>query len=83
MPDTRPVDAMMIHSARRQHAAAADKLAQKAAACAHAVRLDLAHARPAGAAARQLLADAIALSEALARLAEADRFASWTRQPAA
>ena len=80
---SQPVDALMIHSARRQHAAAADKLAQRAASCAQAVRVDLAHARPAQAAARQLLADAIALCEELAGLREVEKMAAWTRQPAA
>lgn len=79
----QPVDATMIHSARRQHTAAADRLAQRVASCAQAVRLDLAHNRPASAAARQLLADAIALLEQLAELREAEKFAAWTRQPAA
>jgi hypothetical protein len=77
---TRPADSAMNHFARRQHANAADKLAQRVASCAHAVRLDLAHGRPAQAAARQLLADAIALVEKLAELREAEK---WTRQPAA
>ena len=72
-----------LDSARRQHAAAADKLAQRVASCAHAVRLDLAHGRPAQAAARQLLTDAIALSEAVAGLREVEKLASWVRQPAA
>jgi hypothetical protein len=77
---SRPADATMIHVARRQHANAADKIAQRVASCAHAVRLDLAHGRPAQAAARQLLTDAIALVEKLAELREAEK---WTRQPAA
>ena len=79
----QPVDALMIHSARRQAAAAADKIAARAARCAHAVREDLAHARPAGPAARQLAADATALLEALAELRAVERMAAWTRQPAA
>ncbi len=78
-----PFDQAMIASSRRQHAAAVDKLAQRVASCAQAVRLDLAHARPAQAAARQLLTDAIALCEALARLREVEKMADWTRQPAA
>jgi hypothetical protein len=83
MAQTQPIDATMLHSSRRQHAAAADKLAQRAESCARAVRLDLAHARPAQAAARQLLADAIALNEALAQGREVEKIAAWTRQPAA
>ncbi len=77
------LDETMIQSSKRQHAATVDKLAQRAASCANAVRLDLAHSRPAQAAARQLLADAMALCEALARLREVERMAAWTRQPAA
>ena len=77
------LDDTMIQSSRRQHAFEADKLAQRVASCAHAVRLDLDHGRPAQAAARQLLADAMALCEALARLREVEKMAAWTRQPAA
>lgn len=80
MTATRPAESTMNHMARRQHSASADKLAQRVTSCAHAVRLDLAHGRPAQAAARQLLADAIALVEKLAELREAEK---WTRQPAA
>ena len=80
---SQPVDALMIHSARRQHAAAADRIAARIVNCAHAVRQDLANARPAQAAARQLLADAIALYEELAGLREVEKMATWTRQPAA
>ena len=79
----QPVDALMIHSARRQHAAAADKIAARIVNCAHAVRQDLAHSRPAGPAARQLAADAQQLLEALAELRAVERIAAWTRQPAA
>jgi len=79
----QPVGALMIHSARRQHAAAADKIAARIVNCAHAVRQDLAHSRPAGPAARQLAADAQQLLEALAELRAVERIAAWTRQPAA
>ena len=79
----QPVDALMIHSARRQHTATADKIAARILNCAHAVRQDLAAARPAGPAARQLAADAQALLEALAELRAVEKFAAWTRQPAA
>jgi hypothetical protein len=78
-----PIDPAMIDSARRQHAAAADKHAARIASCTHAVRQDLAHGRPAGPAARQLLAEAQALQETLAQLRTVERFAAWTRQPAA
>ncbi len=80
---SQPVDALMIHSARRQHAAAADRIAARIANCVHAVRQDLANARPAGPAARQLAADAQALLEALAELRAVEKMAAWTRQPAA
>ncbi len=80
---SQPVDALMIHSARRQHSAAADKIAARIINCAQAVREDLAHARPAGPAARQLATDAQALLEALAELRAVEKFAAWTRQPAA
>ena len=79
----QPVDQMMIQSSRRQYAASADKIAARIFNCAQAVREDLAHARPAGPAARQLAADAQALLEALAELRAVEKFASWTRQPAA
>ena len=79
----QPIDQMMIHAARRQHAAAADKIAARILNCAQAVRKDLALARPAGPAARQLAADAQALLEALAELRAMEKFATWTRQPAA
>ena len=79
----QPIDPMMIHSIRRQHAAAADKIAAQILACAQAVRQDLAHARPAGPAARQLAAGAQALLETLAELRAVDQLAAWTRQPAA
>ena len=79
----QPVDALMIHSARRQHAATADKIAARIVNCAQAVRQDLAHGRPAGPAARQLAADAQALLEALAELRAVEKIAAWTRQPAA
>lgn len=79
----QPIDGLMIHSAKRQHTATADKLAARALSCAQAVRQDLAHGRPAGPAARQLLADATALLEALAELRAVEKFAAWTRQPAA
>jgi len=78
-----PVDALMIHAARRQHSAAADKIAARILNCAQAVREDLAHARPAGPAARQLAADTQALLEVLAELRAVERLASWARQPAA
>ena len=83
MSATRPADSTMIHIARRQHAASADRLAVRIANCTNAVRQDLAMGRPPGPAARQLLADAIALIEKLAELREADKHASWARQPAA
>ena len=79
----QPVDSFMIHSARRQQLAAADKIAARIINLGHAVRQDLALARPAGPAARQLLADATALLEALAELRTVEKLASWTRQPAA
>ena len=79
----QPVDALMIHSARRQYSASADKIAARIVNCAQAVRQDLAHARPAGPAARQLAADAQALLEALAELRAVERLAAWTRQSAA
>ena len=77
------VDALMIHSARRQYATAADRITARILNCAQAVRQDLAHARPAGPAARQLAADAQALLEALAELRAVEKLAAWTRQPAA
>lgn len=83
MSAPQPVDAMVLHAARRQHAAAADKIATRILHCASAVRQDLAAARPAGPAARQLAADAQALLEALAELRAVEKFAAWTRQPAA
>lgn len=76
-------DAMMIHAARRQYAASADKIAARVVNCAQVVRQDLAHGRPAGPAARQLAADAQALLEALAELRAVEKLAGWTRQPAA
>ena len=79
----QPLDAMMIHAARRQHAAAADRIAARILNCAQAVRDDLSHARPAGPAARQLACDAQSLLEALAELRAMEKFAGWTRQPAA
>lgn len=78
-----PIDPLMVSSARRQGTAAADKIAARILNCAQAVRQDLAHARPAGPAARQLAADATALLEALAELRAVEKFAAWTRQPAA
>ena len=77
------VDQMMVQSSRRQYAASADKIAARVLNCAQAVREDLAHGRPAGPAARQLAADAQALLEALAELRAVEKFAGWTRQPAA
>jgi hypothetical protein len=79
----RPVDGLMIHSARRQHAGAADKIATRVINCAHAVREDLAHARPPTVAVRQLAVEVTALLETLAQLREVEKFAAWTRQPAA
>ena len=83
MSATRPADSTMIHIARRQHAASADKLAVRIANCTQAVRQDLAMGRPPGPAARQLLANATALLEALAELRTVEKLASWTRQTAA
>jgi hypothetical protein len=79
----QPIDGLMIHSARRQHAAAADKHLARIASCTHAVRLDLAHGRPAGPAARQLAAEVQGLLETLAALRAVEKFAAWARQPAA
>ena len=79
----QPVDALMIHSARRQHVNSADKLARQITACANEVRRNLANGRPAGPAARQLARDAQALLEALAELRAVEKIAAWTRQPAA
>ena len=73
----------MIHAARRQYSASADKIAARIVNCAQAVRQDLALGRPAGPAARQLAADATALLEALAELRAVEKLAAWTRQPAA
>ena len=78
-----PIDPAMLDSARRQHAAAADRHAARIASCNHAVRQDLAHGRPPGAAARQLLAEAQALMETLAQMRTVERFAAQVRQPAA
>jgi hypothetical protein len=83
VPAPQPVDALMIHSARRQAAAAADRIAARILNCAQTVRQDLAHARPAGPAARQVAADATALLEVLAELRAVEKMAAWTRQPAA
>ena len=83
MAAPQPIDALMLHSARRQSVAAADKIATRILSCAQAVRKDLALARPAGPAARQLAADAQALLEALAELRAVEKFAAWTRKPAA
>jgi hypothetical protein len=77
------VDAMTLHLARRQHVNAADRLAQQAASCLHAVRQDLAHDRPAGAAARKAHDSIQALLEALAELRAVERMASYARKPAA
>ena len=83
MSDTHSSDPLLLHSARRQHTAAADKLAARIVNLANAVRQDLALARPPGPAARQLSADATALLEALAELRVVEKFAAWTRKPAA
>jgi hypothetical protein len=84
MAETRPpIDALMIHSARRQHTGAADKIAARIINCANAVRQDLAAARPAAPAARQLAADVQALLETLAELRTVEKIAVWARQPAA
>lgn len=83
MSATVPAESTMLHSARRQHAHAADKLAARIINLAQAVRQDLALGRPPGPAARQLSADATALLEALAELRAVDRLTAWTRQPAA
>lgn len=76
-----PVDPLTM--ARRQHAAAADKITARILNCAQAVRQDLAHGRPPGAAARQLYADTQLLLETLAELRTVERMASWSRKPAA
>lgn len=83
MAAPQPIDQMLIHGARRQHAANADKIAARILNCAQAVRKDLSLARPAGPAARQLACDAQSLLEALAELRAVEKFAAWTRQPAA
>lgn len=77
------IDGYSLDSARRQHAAAADRIAARVLNCAQAVRQDLAHARPAGPAARQLAADVQILLETLAELRAVERFAAWARKPAA
>ena len=78
-----PVDPTTIHAARRQNTAAADKLAARIINCANAVRMHVANGQPAGPAARQIASDATELIAEIARLAEDDRLAGWTRQPAA
>lgn len=78
-----PVDTTMIASSKRQHANSADKLLARIANCAQAGRQQLANGQPAGPAARQIGSDVLELIGELAKLAEADRFAAWTRQPAA
>ena len=78
-----PVDNLMIDSLRRQHAATAQKLITRIASCNQAVRLDLAHNRPAGAAARQLQAEVQSLLDTLAELRTVERLAGWARKPAA
>ncbi len=79
----QPIDSVMLQSSARQHTATADKLAQRIANCAGAVRLHLANGQPAGPAARQVVADAMELIAELAKLAEVGRFEGWTRRPAA
>jgi len=79
----RPVDGLLIHSARRQHAGAADKIAARILNLARAVREDLAHGRPATAAARELDTQVTALLETLAELRTVEKFAAWARDAAA
>jgi hypothetical protein len=80
-PATRHADVLL--SLKRQHTGASAKLAGQIIACAGAVREDLMHARPAGAAARQIAVLAGELLVELAKLAATERFAAWTREPAA
>jgi hypothetical protein len=78
-----PIDPTMLATSRRQHANSADKLFARIANCAAAGRQQLGNGQPAGPAARQIGSDVLELIGELAKLAEADRFAAWTRQPAA
>lgn len=78
-----PIDPTMITTSKRQHANSAEKLFARIARCAQAGRQQLANGQPAGPVARQIGSDVLELIGELAKLAEADRFAAWTRQPAA
>lgn len=78
-----PIDTLTIHTERKRHLLAADKITGRIASCNQAVRVDLAHGRPAGAAFRQLAAEVDALREILAGLRMIDKLTGVARQPAA
>jgi hypothetical protein len=79
----RPIDGDMISTSRCQHARAVNLLLGKIGNVARAGQVDLAHLRPPDAAALEIGTLVLQLMKAVGKLGETEKYAAWTRKPAA